>query len=170
MTKTVLTLTFLLLIQSVLWGQTTRSEKAKVLAVNVSAKKFIKAGDTITVRIKNLSSFNRGFTIEVVSLGKAPEYESAVYSAFFNADSLFFQKLRRSQALSKSKNVGYLLPDYELHPYEINGSEEKLLTFVVSGKSSPKTVRIKLRITSDIIDNESETVYSAPLTVLWIPN
>lgn len=152
-----------------MWGQTTRSEEPKGLTLSISAKKFTKVGDTITVRIKNLSSSNRGFTIEAVSLGKKPEYESAVYSAFFNADSSFFQKLKASQELLKSENIGFILPDYELHPYEIVGKTEKLLTFVVRGKALQKNVRLRLRITTDIIEDNSETVYSAPLTILSIP-
>jgi hypothetical protein len=170
MTRTILILTLSLLLHHIVSGQTFKSEQGKVLTVGVSAKKIIKPGDTIIVRIKNLSSANRGFTIEAVSLGKVPEYENALYSAFFNADSSFFQKLKMSKALAKSENIGYILPDYELYPYEIEGNAEKLLIFVARGKALQKGVRLKLRITTDIIEEKSETVYSAPLTVLSIPN
>jgi hypothetical protein len=152
-----------------LWGQTIKSEKANILTVYVSAKKIIRVGDTIIVRVRNLSSANRGFTIEAISLGKEPEYETAVYSAFFNSDSSFFQTLKASQKLSKSDNIGYILPDYELYHYEIEGKTERLLTFVVGGRSLQKGVRLKLRITTDIIEDKSETVYSDPLTVLASP-
>jgi hypothetical protein len=170
MPKTILTLAITLLLHNMLLGQTIRNDKAMDLTVGISAKKTIKAGDTITIRVKNLSSANRGFTIEAISLGKEPEYETAFYSAFFNSDSSFFQKLKTTRTLSKSENIGYTLPDYELFPYQIKGNAERLLTFVVRGKPLKKGVRLKLRITTDIIEEKSETVYSAPLTVLASPN
>jgi len=170
MTRTLLTLTFSLILYNSLLGQTVNDKKPKVLTVSISPKKTINAGDMISVRIRNLSSTDRGFTIEAVSLSKEPEYETAVYSAFFNADSLFFQKLKASQKLSKSKNIGYILLDYKLHPHENKANTDKLLKFVVKGKSLQKGTKLKLRVRTDIVEDQSETVYSEPMTVLVIPN
>ncbi|OQP51977.1 hypothetical protein A4H97_25500 [Niastella yeongjuensis] len=160
----------LLSLHSIFYGQASNGGRTNILAVDFLTKRTITAGDTILMKVRNLSSASRGFTIEAVSMNKEPGYESAVYSAFFNNDNSFFQKLEASKKLSKKEKLPYVLPDYKLRTYELEGYSERLLTFIVKGIPLRKGIPVKLRITTDIINDESETVFSDVLTISSMPD
>lgn len=170
MVRKIATITLFLLLNNVFYGQTAQDGKGRVLAIDILNMKPIKVGDTIAVRVRNLSSSGRGFTIQAVSLSKEPYFYNSVYSAFFNNDGLFFQKLEASQKKSKKDKLSYILPNYEVHLYEIGSQSEKLLNFIAKGTPLQKRVPIKLRITTDIIADKADTIYSEPLYFLSVPN
>jgi hypothetical protein len=117
-------------------------------------------GDTLSLKIKNTDSTQRTITIEAISLVKEPYYYNSVYSAYFNNDSLFFKKLNSSKAASTKNKVYYALPSYEFSPYVLNGNEEQTINFIIKGKSKIKGTPIKFRITSILINFETEVQYS----------
>lgn len=168
--KTFRTATFSLLLCNLLYGQTTQTVTTTTLAVDILTKKAVKVGDTISFRIRNLSSSKRRFTIEATSSKTSPYYENAVYSAFFNRDSVFSKNLKISQQLSKKEKLPYVLPDYVLHAHEVEGNSEQYFSYIVRGTPIKKKVLIRLRITSGIVAEKEEITYSRPLPVFVIPD
>jgi hypothetical protein len=127
-------------------------------------------GDTFSIKVKNLTPNDRGFIIEVVALVDEPYYYNAVYSAYLNNDTSFFKKLRAAKKSSRKNNIQYVLPDYRTTLYDIKGNSERTINFMIKGKSIKNGVMTKLRITSDFVKDESETIYSNPFKLHVLPD
>ena len=116
-----------------------------------------------------MTTHDRGFTLEVVELSDEPYYYNAVYSAYINKDKSFFKKLRAAKKSSKENNIQYVLPNYLKNSYEIKGNSTTTISFMIEGKPVKNGLLIKLRITSDIVNDVYETIYSDSFKVFSLP-
>ena len=169
MIRLILTIAFLFIIKS-FYGQNTIRNQGKVLAIDSIVKTTVKNGDTLSITVRNLTSQERGFTVEALLLEKEPYYYNAVYSAYFNNDTLFFKKLRAMQGQAKKTHTQYILPSYQTNPYDIKANSDTTISFIMNGTSMQKGTLLRLKITSDIVSDYYETVYSNPIWVISLPN
>ncbi len=170
MTQRVLVIIFFLSLSCEFFGQSSTQSKGKVLAVDTISNKTSARGDTLSIKVKNLTPYDRGVIIEVVELSDESYYYDAVYSAYLNKDTSFFKKLRAAKKLSRKNNIEYVLPNYMTHNYDIKGNSETTISFMIKGKSIRNGVMFKLRITSDIVNGDFETIYSEPFKVFSVPD
>src|SRR5450432_2491603 len=169
MIRTLFIIVFLLFKYNFFYGQGLKQNESNSFLIYPLVKTIYHNRDTLSIKIKNKVSFNRGFTIEAVSLSKEPYYYSAVYSAYLNFDKLFFKKLEASKKSSGKNKLAYILPDYVLYTYAIRGNEERTINFIIKGTTVKKGILLRLEITSDSIDNNSETIYSNPFYLFSLP-
>jgi len=169
MTRFILTNSFLLFIISS-YGQNTGQSRGKVLTIDTITKTTFRNGDTLSITVRNLTPQRRGFTVEALSMEKQSYYYSAVYSAYFNNDTLFFKTLKATQELSRETHTQYALPNYQTHPYSIKANSDTTIKFILKGVPIQKGTMLRLRITSDIVNDDQETIYSNPIKVLLLPN
>ena len=170
MTRLILITLFFLFSNSELLGQKSIESKAHVLAVDSIYNKTNSKGDTLSIVIKNLTTHDRGFTVEVIELSDEPFYYNAVFSAYINKDKSFFKKLRASKKSSRENNIGYVLPNYLTIPYVIKGNSTTTINFMIKGKPIKNGLMLKLRITSDIVNDDYETIYSDSFKVFSLPD
>lgn len=168
MKRFVLTIGFLFII-SHFYGQTIQ-HRGNVLTVDSISKFTFQNGDTLSVTIKNLTSQERGFTVEALSLENEPYYYNAVYSAYFNTDTIFFKTLRATQKRSKQMHTRYVLPNYRTNPYNIKANSDTTISFIMKGTPMQKGTMLRLRIQSDIVNDDYETIYSNPILVTSLPD
>ena len=168
MTRLILTIAFLSIINH-FYGQIIQ-HRGKVLAIDSIRKTTFQNGDTLLVTIRNLTSQERGFTVEALSLEKEPYYYNAVYSAYFNTDTAFFKTLRATQKRSKETHTQYVLPNYRTNPYNIKANSDTTISFVMKGTPMQKGTMLRLRIQSDIVNDDYETIYSNPIQLTSMPN
>ena len=150
----------------VFYGQ----NKGSILVVDTIVNTTGIKGDSFSVKVKNLTPSDRGFIIEVVALVDEPYYYNAVYSAYLNNDISFFKKLRAAEKGSKKNTIPYVLPNYRAIFYDIKGNSERTINFMIKGKSIKNGVMTNLRITSDLVKDEFETIYSNPFKMHVLPN
>ena len=123
----------------------------------------------LLIKVKNLTSYYRGFIIEAVELSDQPYYYNAIYSAYLNKDTSFFKKLRATKKLSRKNNIQYVLPNYRTRNYYIKGNSDTTISLIIKGKLIRNGVMIKLRLTSDIVNEDFETIYSDQFKVFALP-
>ena len=169
MTRLIMVTFYFLFLITESYGQKSVESKGNVLAIESIFSKKTSMGDTLSVKVKNLTTYDRGFVIEVVELSEEPYYYNAAYSAYINKDKLFFQKLRAAKKSSRKNNIQYVLPNYLTHPYAIKGNSTTTINFIIKGTSIQNGLLIKLRITSDIVDTDDETIYSDSFKVFSLP-
>lgn len=169
MTRLILIVFYFLFSNGQSFGQKSIESKGQVLAIESIFNKTNFKGDTLSLRIKNLTTHDRGFTLEVVELSDEPYYYNAVYSAYINKDKSFFKKLRAAKKSSKENNIQYVLPNYLKNSYEIKGNSTTTISFMIEGKPVKNGLLIKLRITSDIVNDVYETIYSDSFKVFSLP-
>lgn len=152
------------------FGQKSIESKGQILAIDSIFNTTNSKGDTLSLTVKNLTLNDRGFTIEVVELSEEPYYYNAVYSAYINNDKSFFKKLRAAKKSSRENNIQFVLPNYLTTPYDIKGNSTRTINFMIKGKPVKNGLMIKLRITSDIVNDEYETIYSDSFKVFSLPD
>ncbi|WP_460562589.1 hypothetical protein, partial [Ferruginibacter profundus] len=110
MTRVILIVFYFLFSNDESFGQKSIESKGQVLAIDSIFNKTNSKGDTLSLIVKNLTTQDRGFTVEVVELSEEPYYYNAVYSAYINKDKSFFKKLRAAKKSSRENNIQYVLP------------------------------------------------------------
>ena len=134
-------------------------QKAPFIIVSDIKKKSFYPGDTLSFTIKNTTPKSRGYTIEAVCVdasSKPPIFSNELYTAYFNNDTLFFKKIMKGKETAIKNKVGFMPPDYQLTPYLINADSLSTFVFIVKGDSMKRGVKIKLRITPDLVDGNPD--------------
>ena len=169
MTRFLLITAFLLFISIPFYGQHLKPSEGRVLVIDSVFTTTLSSGELLSVKLRNLTPHDRGFTVEAVALSKEPYYYNAVYSAYLNNDTLFFKALRTAKKVSKEQKIQYILPNYNINPYNIKANSDTTINFIMKGTPIQKGVPLKLIIMTDIVDDDYETVYSDPFQVFSLP-
>lgn len=134
-------------------------QKAPFIIVSDIVKKCFYPGDTLSFTIKNTTPKSRGYTIEAVCVdinSKFPIFSSEMYTAYFNNDTLFFKEIMKSKKIAFENKIGFIPPDYRLTPYGINADSLSTFLFIIKGNRMNNGVKIKFRITPDLVDGEPD--------------
>lgn len=170
MTRLTLIIAFLLFTSLSFYGQDLKQNKGKVLAIDSVFKTTLSSGEMLSIKLRNLTPHDRGFTVEAVALSKEPYYYNAVYSAYINNDTLFFKELRTAKKVSREQKIQYALPNYNVNPYDIKANSDTTINFMIKGTPIQKGLSLKLKIMTDIVDDDYETIYSDPFQVFSLPD
>ena len=167
--KKLLSLSGVIFFPILLFGQ-NKLNNAPIIIISDVKKTHFYLGDTVRFTIKNTTSHNRGYTIEAISMSSTSEpnkiFNNQLYTAYFNNDTSFFIRLKKSRQASKKKDINFIIPDYTTIPYNVTNNSLSIFHFVVHGKKIPKGIKVKLRIFPDIIDDEPP--YIIETKAFWI--
>jgi len=171
MTRKILMLILLLFINIENYGQNLLETNGSILVIESVFQKKTVEGDSVSVKINNTSSYDKGFTIEVESLIEETGsfYYNTVYSAYFNNDTLLLRNLRKAEKNIKKRKLKYVPSRCVLVPYDIKSNSVAAINFMIKGSSIPNGVLIRFVVTSDIVDDKTETTYSKPIKVFTSP-
>ncbi len=134
-------------------------QKAPFIIVSDIEKKCFYPGDTLSFTIKNLTSFNRGYTIEVACIDTHLKLYTAyneVYTAYFNHDTSFFKKIKESEKSNNEDNIGHIIPDFQLLPHDIRADSLSTFVFVLTGNRMKTGIKIKLIIYPNLVDGNPD--------------
>jgi hypothetical protein len=152
----------------------TTAEKPPLSLSSDAIKETYFPGDTISFRVTNQSTTQRGFIIDVVT---TEDYQSSdkifyreLFTAFFNNDTAFIRKLKLYQRESKSSGNRYRTPELTPVTYELEPGRTRKFAFVVKGNRRLEGIRLQLRVIPDLNGDEPETISeSKPFAVFATP-
>ncbi|MBX3255121.1 MAG: hypothetical protein KF862_13340 [Chitinophagaceae bacterium] len=167
--KRVILFTLLLFFSTFSRSQTQNENTSDVLVIDTVYAGTGSKGDMITLVVSNISEDDRGFTVEIVA-SEENNYWSTIYSASINNDSFFFKQWRDAKKLSKKMNIQYVLPKYNRIFYHIEAGETQELQLRITGKSFQKGMELRVLITTDIAEDDPDTIYSSAFKVYTQPD
>ena len=167
--KRAICITLLILSGQLFPAQAQNTNAQETLVIDTVYTSTGSRGDILTLRISNISENDRGFTVAIVA-DEENNYWSTVYSAAVNDDSFFFKQWRDAKRLSKKMNIQYILPKYNLIPYDIEAGETQELQFNITGKRVQKGMSLRLLITTDMANGDFNTIYSSSFKVYTQPD
>lgn len=152
------TMFFLVLLASTdcVKGQEKRNVPALEIISDIG-RAYYYPGDTISFIVRNTTKRDRAFSIEAITADskKLQIGYDAVYTAYFNDDSLFFKKYNEAKKLAKQVQVGFIMPDPAFKVFQVDALGSKTFSFVISGRKVKKGMQVRFRIVPDIVDDEA---------------
>jgi hypothetical protein len=140
-------------------------------------------GDTLTIKVRNLTPAKQSFTITANSETRDPFYYNQMYSSYLNGDTSYAKKLRKLKEAhaENSSEYKYLSPVSKL--YQIEGKSDTTLRFILNGTILNDGVTLKLNIRPEKpiakstgagvatvgISRDIDLVWSTPFKVYFLP-